>query len=226
MTLYELRIELTDHPGALSAVTRSLARLRMNIVEVAIHEVDGSRAVDEIIVSAREEHTAPEVEQALRGAGADLLSWRVCPVRLDPVVAATTWLPEALRRPDDLGSFRRGLEAITGLVGLELVAANVAQGCEAGHAALRQGRPLVRRVETMPDFLNAGGAGARWLLAAPDRRNGDFVAFASRPFAIRFTATELRRLSAVLDCRRELVNLQAAAPIARATWSVAMAANA
>jgi hypothetical protein len=43
-----------------------------------------------------------------------------------------------------------------------------------------------------------------WVLAAPDAPDASLVVMAVRPYAIRFTATELNRLGAVLDCRRRL----------------------
>jgi hypothetical protein len=43
-----------------------------------------------------------------------------------------------------------------------------------------------------------------WVLAAPDTRDASPVVTAARPYAIRFTATEMNRLAAVLDCRRRL----------------------
>src|SRR5438477_532654 len=99
MVFARLRIELPDHPGALAAASRVLATQGLNVVEVSIHEVEGQRAVDEIVV-----------------------------------------------------------------------------------------------------------------LAAPDARDASLVVLAARPYAIRFTATELNRLAAVLDCRRLL------ALVGRARW--------
>ena len=49
-TFARLRIDVPDHPGALAAVSRVLAGLAMNVVEVSIHEVEGDRATDEIVV--------------------------------------------------------------------------------------------------------------------------------------------------------------------------------
>src|SRR3954466_7071977 len=98
-TLTQLRIELPDHPGALAAITRVLARHRMNVIEVAIHEVDGPRAVDEILVEGVEPVDAELLGSALAGAGGDLLSVTPCEMRADLVVAAMTWMCESLPQP-------------------------------------------------------------------------------------------------------------------------------
>jgi ACT domain len=203
--LTELRIELANHPGALAAATRELARLGVNVVELAIHEVDGPRAVDEVIVSSAQELPTSLFDEALSLAGADLLSLTSCVTRLDPVVAAMTWMTESCDRPADRATLARGVEAVTGISGVRIVSAEVAARHEVTAAALRRGRTVVQRLEDLPDFVDATRAGARWLLAAPDRPEGQLLVVASRPFSLRFTSTELRRLSALLDCRNRLM---------------------
>jgi hypothetical protein len=206
MSLAELRIELPDHPGALAAVTRELARLEMNVVEVAIHEVDGARAVDEIVVTMRRDLPTVLLRTALAAAGAELLSVRPCEVRLDPVVASLTWITEAFDRPHDLGTLARGIEVVTGIRPVQLVPAAVAGASDAGAAALRRGRPVVKRVHELPAYVTAPpGAGAHWLLVAPDGAEAEQVVVAIRPPSTRFTATEVRRLTAILDCRRTVL---------------------
>src|SRR5436305_872337 len=103
-TLTQLRIELPDHPGALAAITRVLARHRMNVIEVAIHEVDGPRAVDEILVEGSGPVDAAELRASLTAAGGDLLSVTACEMRTDLVVAATAWICESLMQPHRRGT--------------------------------------------------------------------------------------------------------------------------
>jgi len=72
--------------------------------------------------------------------------------------------------------------------------------------ALRDGSPVVQRLDRAPEPLRghvAGDSGV-WVLAAPDASEASLVVLAARPYTIRFTATELNRLAAVLDCRRLL----------------------
>lgn len=210
-TLTQLRIELPDHPGALAAVTRVLARHRLNVVEVAIHEVDGPRAVDEILVEGDGRVDPGALRTALTSAGGDLLSVTPCEMRTDLVVAATAWVCESLARPDRRATLVAAVHALTGINPVHVIPVALAEDTEIGLAAVRRGRPVVKRLEELPPFLVADGlrGGARWVLAAPDGLDPTVVVFASRPFSTRFTATELRRLTAVLDCRRKMMEMLA-----------------
>jgi len=212
-TLTQLRIELPDHPGALAAITRVLARHRMNVIEVAIHEVDGPRAVDEILVEGVEPVDAELLGSALAGAGGDLLSVTPCEMRADLVVAAMTWMFESLPQPHRRATLVAAVQALTGINPAHVVPVALAEDTEIGLAAVRRGRPVVKRIEELPPFLVGVGVrgGARWVLAAPDGLDPTVVVFASRPFSMRFTATELRRLTAVLDCRRKM--MEALSPV-------------
>src|SRR3954468_30575 len=118
LTLTQLRIELPDHPGALAAITRVLARHRMNVIEVAIHEVDGPRAVDEILVEGVEgvePVDAALLGSALAGAGGDLLSVTPCEMRADLVVAAMTWMCESLPQPHRRAALGGAVHTPTGI---------------------------------------------------------------------------------------------------------------
>src|SRR3954463_3738591 len=216
-TLTQLRIELPDHPGALAAITRVLARHRLNVIEVAIHEVDGPRAVDEILV----EGVGPvdpaalmsALGSALADAGADLLSVTPCEMRADLVVAAMTWMCESLPQPHRRATLVAAVQDLTGINPAHVVPVALAEDTEIGLEAGRRGGPVARRLEELPPFLVGDGVrgGARWVLAAPDGLDPTVVVFASRPFSMRFTATELRRLPAVLDCRRKM--MEALSPV-------------
>ena len=212
-TLTQLRIELPDHPGALAAITRVLAKQQMNVVEVAIHEVDGPRAVDEILVEGDGPVDAATLRSTLTEAGGELLSVTPCEMRTDLVVAATTWICESLPQPHRRGTLVAAVHALTGINPVHVVPAALAEDTEIGLAAVRRGRPVVKRLDEVPAFLVGDGVrgGARWVLAAPDGLDPTVVVFASRPFSMRFTATELRRLTAVLDCRRKM--MEALSPV-------------
>jgi ACT domain-containing protein len=90
MMFARLRIELPDHPGALAAASRVLAAQGLNVVEVSIHEVEGTRAVDEIVVHAQCPVSSVELTRSLEEAGADLLSVAPCEIHGDPIVTALT----------------------------------------------------------------------------------------------------------------------------------------
>ena len=213
MSLTELRIELPDNPGALAGVTSELARLEMNVVEIAIHEVDGARAIDEIVVSSRHDVAPALLIPALAAAGAELLSARLCQVRHDPVVGAMTWLTESLDRPHDRRTLARGIQVTTGIDAVQVVPVSTAADDDVCAAAIRRGRPVVQRVTQLPEFVAAAAAGPRWLLAAPDGREPEWVVIATRPFSVRFTATEVRRLVAILDCRRHVLRAAVSARV-------------
>src|SRR3954454_11540850 len=203
-----LRIELPDHPGALAAVGRVLAGCGLNVVEVAIHEVEGDRAVDEIVV-----HGEPldyrMLAPALAAVGADLLSIAPCEMRGDPVVTALTWVTATLDAPARRSALATGLRMLTGLDHLYVATTEQALRWPIAAAAVRQRQVVVQRLAQPPEPLRTAapdgdGTGA-WGLAVADAAAPPYVAIASRPYSIRFTATEITRLSAVLDCRRRLI---------------------
>ncbi|MDQ1697230.1 MAG: hypothetical protein QOJ03_2583 [Frankiaceae bacterium] len=209
MVFARLRIELPDHPGALAAVSRVLAAEGLNVVEVSIHEVEGPRAVDEIVVHAAEPLATAELERSLAAAGALLLSVGPCDMRGDPAVTALTWVTATLERPNRKSALATGVGLLTGIDPVHVFTSAEAAQWPIGLAAIRRGWPVVQRVDVAPEPLRGslsgdGGSGV-WVLAAPDAPRPSFVLMAVRPYAIRFTATEMNRLAAVLDCRRRLL---------------------
>lgn len=223
MTLSTLRIEVPDHPGALAAVTRVLAKSGLNVVEVSIHEVDGATAVDEVIVSAA---VAPEVaglRQAIAAAGAELLSVAACEERSDVVLAAMAWTCESLDHPQRLATLAAGVQILTGISPARAVSPADAERTAIGSAALRRGGSVVRREPRAPDVLpQVGGVDSgAWVLAAADGLDPSVVVLAARPLSIRFTATEVRRLDAILNCRRRLLQATSAEPSAQAAVRLA-----
>jgi predicted amino acid-binding ACT domain protein len=208
MVFARLRIELADHPGALAAVTRVLAGQGLNVVEVSIHEVEPPRAVDEIVVHAEEPVAAPELGAALEVVGAELLSVAPCDMRGDPVVTALTWVTATLEKPTRKSSLATGVRLLTGISPVHVVDVDKARDWPIVAAALRRRWPVVERLAHPPGPLRTAGDGdgsGVWVLAAPDGPDPSLVVLASRPYAIRFTATEMNRLAAVLDCRRRLI---------------------
>src|SRR3954447_20755854 len=207
MIFARLRIDLPDHPGALAAVSRVLAAEGLNVVEVSIHEVEGPRAVDEIVVHTAEPVRTEELSRSLTTAGAQLLSVAPCDMRGDPTVTALTWVSATLEKPTRKSSLATGVRLLTGIDPVHVCTVEEASSWPIGAAAIRRGWPVVQRLDQAPEPLRTaemGDASGVWVLAAPDAPDPSLVVFAARPYAIRFTATELNRLAAVLDCRRRL----------------------
>ena len=207
MVFARLRIELPDHPGALAAVSRVLAAEGLNVVEVSIHEVDGPSAVDEIVVHAAEPLAREEIARALSAAGAELLSVAACEMRGDPTVTALTWVTASLEQPSRKSSLATGVRLLAGIDPVHVFTTEQAVEWPIGLAAIKRGWPVVQRLDQPPPPLRSattGDGSGVWVLAATDAPDPSFVVMAARPFAVRFTATEMNRLAAVLDCRRRL----------------------
>src|ERR1051325_5124335 len=98
-TFARLRIDVPDHPGALAAVGRVLAGQAMNVVEVSIHEVEGDRATDEIVVQCASMPGYAELSAAIAQVGGTLLSVGPCSSRSDQLVVAMTWMTAMLDGP-------------------------------------------------------------------------------------------------------------------------------
>ncbi|HEX3900206.1 MAG TPA: ACT domain-containing protein [Mycobacteriales bacterium] len=204
-----LRIDVPDHPGALAAVSRVLAGLAMNVVEVSIHEVEGERATDEIVVHCEAMPAYDMLHEAVSGTGAELLSVGPCSQRSDPTVVGLTWVTAMLDAPERRSTLATGIRSLAGIDPVQVVPAAEVEGLSIVAAAIATGRVVVQHVARVPELLRdayvAPDESGAWLLAASDGIPGGFVVLGARPYAIRFTATELSRLSALLDCRRQLI---------------------
>lgn len=204
-----LRIDVPDHPGALAAVSRVLAGLAMNVVEVSIHEVEGERATDEIVVHCEAMPSYDALRGAVSGTGADLLSVGPCSPRSDPTVVGLTWVTAMLDAPERRSTLATGIRSLAGIDPVQVVPTAEVEGMSIVAAAISTGRVVVQHVARVPELLRdayvAPDESGAWLLAASDGIPGGFVLLGARPYAIRFTATELSRLTAVLDCRRQLI---------------------
>jgi predicted amino acid-binding ACT domain protein len=204
-----LRIDVPDHPGALAAVSRVLAGLAMNVVEVSIHEVEGERATDEIVVHCEAMPAYDVLHAAVSGTGAELLSVGPCSPRSDPTVVGLTWVTAMLDAPERRSTLATGIRSLAGIDPVQVVPGAEVEGLSIVAAAISTGRVVVQHVARVPELLRdayvAPDESGAWLLAASDGIPGGFVVLGARPYAIRFTATELSRLTAVLDCRRQLI---------------------
>ena len=202
---HRLRIELPDRPGALALAASIIGASGANVVSVDIHELEGDSAVDEILVEAPDGWRAADLAPGLEANGVTLLSSTPVRAPRDPVVTAMQWAGAIVAA----GPAESDLEL--GRCILELTAASAAWVCdvpqamsyEAGRLALERCAPVVQRTAAPDD--GRGLPDTVWLLAVPDADlMPEMVAFAARPVALRFTASEIARVEALLALRRQL----------------------
>jgi len=201
MVAYRLRIELPDRPGALAGVTSEIAESNANILSIDVHEVDGNTAIDEIVVEVTDDWApgALAAAMALGGVG-NLLSSRLVVASDDPVTAALEAVVAMVSgNPGSVDA-----ECCSALLSLALGSSARLLDVEAavldstGHLALDRRGPIVSRVEDGDDVS--------WVLAAPDDPTDPHtVALVTRPLDMRFSATEVSRVEALLRIRRSLL---------------------
>lgn len=199
-TLHQLRVELEDRPGALARVAAVLGESGVNILDIVIHEIDGATVVDELVVEAPEDWDLVDTRERLDAVGVYLLSSAEARRREDPVLTALGWVEELLRPPADDGSaLERVVARAASATKACVLSATRARQVSAGRAALDRGGPVVQRTADLPIQLAAPSESLRWLVAVPDSAEAaGTVAFATRPLSLRFTATEVARIAAVV----------------------------
>jgi hypothetical protein len=220
--LHRLRVELPDQPGALAKVAATIAAQSGNVVSVDIHELDGSAAVDEILVQAPDDWDPAGLAVTLQETGAGtLLSCQPGQGPVDPVVRALSWttaMVAAGPHESDLELARALAETCT-YARAWICGIPEAKSLPAGRLALERGRSVVRRSEDLPAAYSAGLPAAVWVLAVPDSNlDARLVAFLARPLSLRFTASEVARVEALMTLRRQLaVALDALGSVPSAT---------
>jgi hypothetical protein len=196
-----LRVEFADMEGALAAVSGALARCGLSIVEVSIHELDGPTVVDEIVVSAHRDVTPDAIRESLDDVGAVLLSVAPCAATVDPIVATLTWVTSVMDGAPRRQALRSGVMILAGVDPVAILTADEAMAYPGTAAALGRTQPVVIRTDHFPPALDVEAGQSRWLLAAPLVLDDEVVVvFVARPLSLRFTATEVSRFAAVLDC--------------------------
>src|SRR4051812_25001635 len=103
MSLFRLRVELPDRPGALAHVTALIADAGASVISLDIHELSGPTAIDEIVVDAPDGWEPGQLAARLADAeAATLLSSAAASDVIDPVVEALEWaIAMAEADPDD-----------------------------------------------------------------------------------------------------------------------------
>jgi hypothetical protein len=207
MSRYRLRVELPDLPGALAKVATVISEHDGDVVSIDIHELDGHQAVDELVVEVLTELDGRVLGAALEAADAGiLLSCTPTSPRLEPVLDALGWARElaAGSTPDTL---TRVLASACHSAKVWVAPIDQAREVDAGRLALARGVPLVQRSHALPAPLAGRASSATWLLAVPDGQpNTHCIAFLARPGSLRFTASEVARVDALMSLYRTLTD--------------------
>lgn len=208
--LHRVRIELPDRPGALAKAAAAIATAGGNVRSVDIHEIDGERTIDEILVEMPEGCQPEALSSILAEAGAGtLLSMQPDSAVTDPIVRALHWVGFALEgdpQDSDLALAQSLGEICT--TGVAWVwSPEAAESLLAGQRALALGSAVVTRETELPPELG-GPPGPLWLMAVPDDYlNPSRVAFVARASTMRFTASEVARAEALMSvCHRLTVS--------------------
>jgi hypothetical protein len=192
-------VELPDLPGALAKVARVISDLDGDVVSIDVHELDGHQVVDELVVEVLTDLDGRVLGSALEEADAGiLLSWSPATARPEPVVEALGWARD-LACANDASTLGRVLASACRSSKVWVAPIDDARAVAAGRLALARGAPLVQRSHDLPDQLGGRPASTRWLLAVPDARpQTRCIAFLARPGSLRFTASEVARVDALM----------------------------
>jgi len=205
MSRYRLRVELPDLPGALAKVATVISELDGDVVSIDIHELDGHRAVDELVVEVLTDLDSRILSTALETADAGmLLSCAPAASRPEPVLEALGWARE-LATTDDPSTLGRVLASACHSSKVWVAPIDEAREVPTGRLSLARGTPLVQRSHDLPGPLGGRPASTMWLLAVPDAHpHARAIAFLARPGSLRFTASEVARVDALVSLHRAL----------------------
>ncbi|MDP9074511.1 MAG: ACT domain-containing protein [Actinomycetota bacterium] len=202
MGCYRVRIELPDRPGALAKAAAAMAAGGGNVLSVDIHEIDGERTIDEILVELPEGSEPAVLATALAEADAGtMLSVKADSAVVDPIVRALHWVGFALvadPQDCDLALAQSLSEICTSAIAWVATPAE-AELLLAGRQALELGSAVVTREAELPSEVAAGLPGPVWVMAVPDdHMSPSRVGFAARAATLRFTASEVARAEALM----------------------------
>jgi hypothetical protein len=200
---YRVRVEVSDHPDALSPVRSAIASAGGSVVSEDLYEVDGEQVVDELVVEMRDELDHGDLARVIETTGvATLLSSRRTERSGDPLVRALGWA-RAILASD------RGIDGLTEAVSQSCNAKSWvceeddARVLPAGRLALDRERSIVRR-SSRPDPGPGDLPTQVWLLAVPHgRRRTDRVTFAARPVSLPFCSSDVARVEALVALHDE-----------------------
>ena len=218
MSRHSIRVELPDLPGALAKVATVVSELNGDVVSVDVHEVDGSNAVDEMVVEFLTGLDPGELGHALDRTGAGrLLSCSPAPERTDP------WSKRcAGHRPRHRARRRRPcvLDRVLAEAcpAAAVWVAPIDDGREVGGRPARAGAWAAGRATGRGDARGFGveAPGPVWVLAVADGGQPTrSIAFLARPMSLRFTASEVARVDALVTIWRTVADRGTAPPPAR-----------
>ncbi len=201
-TRYRVRIELPDRPGALAKAAAAIATAGGNVMSVDIHEIDGERSVDEILIDLPDSCEPTKLSSVLAAADAGVvLSARVDSAIVDPIVRALHWVGFALEaEPQDCDlALAQSLAEICTTDMAWVWSPVEAEQLLAGRRALALGSAVVTREAELPPQVRGEQPGPSWVMAVPDDQlNPSRVGFAARASSVRFTASEVARAEALM----------------------------
>lgn len=206
-TRYRVRIELADRPGALAKAAAAIAAEGGNVMSVDIHEIDGERSVDEILVELPDGREPATLSTVLAAADAGvLLSARPDSAIVDPIVRALHWVGFVFcAEPQDSDlALARSLSEICSADLAWVWSPSEAEGLLAGREALVQRGAVLTREEALPPEVGGPTPEPAWVMAVPDDQlNPSRVGFAARISPVRFTASEVARAETLMTvCHR------------------------
>jgi hypothetical protein len=173
-----------------------------DIVTVDLREVDGPRAIDEMVVEFADPDGVPALSRALgTEPSATLLSSQRCE-RGEPTHQARSWVRATFQRePEEHATdLATRLRAACPMTRVELRDPDDARALSVVSMALARGGPVVQRHATLVDAtVNTGGQAVKWLLAAADSYpDPGRIALLERPMALRFSAYDAARVDLLM----------------------------
>ncbi len=207
MSRYRLRVELPDLPGALAKVATIISEHDGDVVSIDIHELDGHQVVDELVVEVLTDLDGRVLGAALEAVEAGvLLSCDPAAAKSEPALEALAWARQ-LAAANDPSTVGRVLASACASSNVWVAPIDEAREVPAGRLALARGAPLVQRSHDLPGPLGGRPASTMWLLAVPDGQpHTRCIAFLARPGSLRFTASEVARVDALMALHRSLAD--------------------
>ena len=207
MTAYRLRIEvpLVEPRSRTNLVADAIDELGGDIVAVDLREVDGPRAIDEMVVEFTDPSDVPALSHALvTEPSVTLLSSQRCQ-RDEPANQARNWVRATAERAREEGAtdLSTRLRAACPMARVEVRGVNDVRDLPVVSMALARGGPVTQRHLASVSTTAPRGPAAKWLLAAADRYpDPDRIALLERPMALRFSAYDAARIDLLMGASR------------------------
>ena len=192
MGLHTFRVEFADETGMLARLTSAIATCGGNITTLDVQELDGDTVVDEIVVDTGMSTPAMLREALLTAGATTVTSTSATPRLMDALVGCLDGLAEMA------SMIERGIvDAAPCALLVRLGHADMVEVVPAtpDHRAVAEQAPTVERI------------GDEWVLALPHPEADPRVVYvARRAWALRFSATEVARLRALLRLHERLTS--------------------